>query len=295
MKWILNLKYKNMKINFLTHYDIGINKSSLLLSLFMVILLTSSCNFKDSMKGKIPSITGTGKDAVILTPNEYNAVAVMNGTTTFSNYGAIVGALEDSKCLKQYGELTFQAGIVLYIPFENGVISGHGQVWNITDSDHNLEISFYDESILLYSYNLILSSQTCNHLCPADIYSSAKGANKVVVRGLSYTELIQPIPAPDGSYRQIRNADTHKSSNDFFNASYEGSSSEDESIWVEFYDNGECRIDEDNLTEYYTCKGRYEVSDDGRIFLNWNDGQSDTIYINGETFQLHYFTLRRTK
>lgn len=256
---------------------------------FFVLLLTmlSGCDFKRSVGNVIhDTMAPSSGGEIVLTPSRYNAVAKMPGTATFSEYGVIVGALEESGVLEKIEGYTYEAGVVFRADFDHGYIYKYGQIWNITESDQDIEIAFYHGDSLLASYDVHLNPLTTYHLIPEGKLDDVTGADKVVISGLNYTSIVQDY-ADSGS----GGGSTHPSGGyetpaaEYVNVSFYGEYPEDPDCYVriQLYDNGTCHVTEENMEETYDCDGRY-IMDGNCAKITWDSGEMETIPIDGEPF-----------
>lgn len=149
-------------------------KSNLTGVLLTGILLLSGC-----------TSSTTTDEAITLNSGGNSVMLKMPGTATFDEYGTMVAAIEDNGMLEQKGDLTFEAGVMIYVPFDHDEhMSGHGQIWNITEENQTMDLSFYDNDRLVYSYQLNMEPLHTYHVLTD--YTKAKDVNRVVVNGIRH-------------------------------------------------------------------------------------------------------------
>lgn len=259
-------------------------------ALFFFVLLIpmlSGCDFKRSAGDNIHNTMAPSSGGeIVLTPSRYNAVAKMPGTATFSEYGVIVGALEESGVLENIEGYTYEAGVVFRADFEDGYISRYGQIWNVTESDQDIEVAFFRDDSLIASYNVHMNPLTTYHLVPEGQLSNVTGANKVVISGLNYTSVVQNSSGSESESGSTHPSDGYETpAAEYVTASFYGEYPEDPDCYVRIhlYDNGTCHVTEETMEESYDCDGRY-IMDGNCAKITWDSGEMETIRVDGEPF-----------
>lgn len=137
-------------------------------------------------------------DPIVFTSEDHNAVAYMPGTVTFPEGSNIPYLMKDFDILEEIDENTLEAAVVFRADFDFSTdrLSGHGQIWNLTDDSQEILMKFYDGDNLLDEASVEMNPHTFYHFIPDEVASNVRSADKVVVTGLDYSKLLQPIPAP---------------------------------------------------------------------------------------------------
>lgn len=281
--------------------------SCLLIGLFLLFSL-SSCQIRDKVRDMINNVS-LYNGPITFTAHDYNAIALMPGTVTFPPDSNIPYLLKEDESLQEINGNTLEAGVIFRADFDvsTGKLESQGLICNFTDESQEIRMEFYDEGVLIAQATVHMNPRTFYHFIPDEIRSQAIGADKVVVSGLKYKELIQPI-LKDANGKVIRDGGSaainsdHETGNNsssdgydqtrgnqFMEYTFYWQDPDDGESWsqFEFKPDGTFKFSEDNIVDYTECEGTYKMNGN-KIELFWPSGYRDSMTFDESDYSVFY-------
>ena len=140
--------------------------ASISLALIMILTVLSGCS-------KPVSVT--------LTPEEELVIVNKPGTVTFSGPRLTLEEVAKREGLEHVSDRTYKAAVIYSTAFSRGYLEARGKIYNCTDKEQKATCSFYSDTELVASFDVIVKPRTFSRMVPEEFpFSELSSVNKIV-------------------------------------------------------------------------------------------------------------------
>lgn len=200
------------------------------------------------------------------------------GTVTFSGPGITLEEIAKKENLPHISGRTYRASIIYDIAFSKGLVSSRGKIFNCTDSEVNVNCTFYNGNSVIVTHKIVVKPRTFSRMLPDGFpISSIKNCNKIVCSeiGISVGKTRNSSQQSEQGYSKSTNAISNTNSKSYFNKAtcFYGEDASNR-LGVTYYPNGTCYLEGyvryDGNWIKGTSEGRYYIKN-CTLYVIWDD------------------------